>query len=164
MTPKEKRKQELLAELQKLEETGGDNAPVIKVEDYTTEEKVAFFDKCHKFAMDYLKETEEKGYANEDTRHYMYETLFEVLGNGASDVGYQALPMLIQLILMTPDSNNASVQGVANQIAPAVSIPIRTWTFRSCWFEDNPYGWEASGSEMIMKQQIKIITAGVMEG
>ena len=76
-------------------------------------------------------------------------TFFEVLGYGAADVGYQDKPTYIQLQLITPGED----------------IPERVWTFRNCWFEENPYNWEASpSSEMIIKQTIKIQTAGVTEG
>lgn len=74
-------------------------------------------------------------------------TFFEILGYGAADVGYQDKPQIIQLQLISPGE-----------------LPQRIWTYRSCWFEDNPYEWEASPSDMLMKQTIKIITAGVVEG
>lgn len=75
-------------------------------------------------------------------------TFFETLLFGASDVGYNDRPQIIQLALMSP----------------GVEIPERVWTFRNCWFEDNPYEWEANPSDMLLKQSIKVITAGVTEG
>jgi len=74
-------------------------------------------------------------------------TFFETLLFGASDVGFQDKPQLIQLSLIAPGD-----------------IAERVWTFRNCWFEDNPFEWEASPTDMLLKQTIKIITAGVTEG
>lgn len=82
-----------------------------------------------------------------DTVVLYKQSILEALGYGAADVGYIDNPFVLQLTLMAP-------QGQA----------IRVWSFRSCWFTNNPYDWEANPSDMIMSQGLKVITAGVIEG
>lgn len=66
-------KQNLIEKLKQV------SSAVIKLEDYTNEEKIKFFDKLYSSAMAHLKEAEEKGYTDEDTPHYMYEEVFGIL-------------------------------------------------------------------------------------
>jgi hypothetical protein len=55
------------------------STPVLRLSDYTTEEKVAFFDSMYKLAFDTIKEVKENGYCSEDTENWFYETGFAIL-------------------------------------------------------------------------------------
>jgi len=54
-------------------------AAIINLEDYTTEEKVAFFDQLYKSSLRHLMEAEENSYVSNDSEHYMYEEMFTIL-------------------------------------------------------------------------------------
>jgi hypothetical protein len=75
------------------------------------------------------------------------DNLFEVLGYGAADVGYQDSPLIIQLQLAAPEG-----------------LPERTWTFRSCWFTNNPFVFDIKATDLLTMQELKIDTAGIIEG
>ena len=81
---KEKLKRELELEIAQKQKALQDldnaqNAPVIEASEYSTEDKVAFFDKLHSSALTHLKEAEENGYTDDDSQHYMYEEMFTIL-------------------------------------------------------------------------------------
>jgi biopolymer transport protein ExbB/TolQ len=52
---------------------------ILKLEDISTEDKVIFFDKMFKSALNELKELEEEGYHNEDYPHYAWENFITIL-------------------------------------------------------------------------------------
>ena len=66
------------AELERIE-APITSAPVLRLTDYTNEEKIAFFDSMYKLAFDTIKEVKENGYCDEDTVNWFYETGFAVL-------------------------------------------------------------------------------------
>lgn len=68
------RKQKELEELQNSE-----NDAVIELSDYTTEDKVKFFDEMYKMAAGHLKEAEENGRVDDDSDHWFFETGFTIL-------------------------------------------------------------------------------------
>jgi hypothetical protein len=82
-----------------------------------------------------------------ETVVFYKDTFFELLGWGAGDLGYQDKPVIIQL----------------GQGAPG-SLPERTWTYKSCWAENNPLDFEANPSDMKILQSITFSTSGLIEG
>jgi len=80
---KEERKKAILDEIAKKEaellilETG-ERTAVIKLEDYTTEEKVAFFDKIYNDSLFVLERVEEEGHDRQDPQ-YAYENCMSIL-------------------------------------------------------------------------------------
>lgn len=87
-------------------------------------------------------------YSLEFTNTVFYKkNLLEVLGYGLGDIGYMDKPLIIQVQLPAPSDS-----------------PERTWTFRSCWINDNPFEWEAKPSDMLISQKMSVLTAGIIEG
>jgi len=68
------RKQKELDELQNSE-----NDAVIELSDYTTEDKVKFFDSMYKMAAEHLKSAEEDGRVDDDSEHWFFEEGFTIL-------------------------------------------------------------------------------------
>lgn len=52
------------------------------LESYSAEEKIAHFDREYAEALRLLREKEEKGYIDEDEKHWAYETRMGLLGEG----------------------------------------------------------------------------------
>jgi hypothetical protein len=84
---------------------------------------------------------------NLETVVFYKDTFFELLGWGAGDLGYQDKPCIIQLGLSAPGN-----------------LPERTWTFKSCWAENNPLDFEANPGNMLITQAITFSTSGLIEG
>lgn len=81
---KEKRKRILEEEINKKREeleklSIVEEVPVIELSDYTTEEKVKFFDEMYKLSLDTLNRAEESGYKSEDTDYWFFEQGFGIL-------------------------------------------------------------------------------------
>ena len=67
------RKQKELEELQNSE-----NDSVIELSDYTTEDKVKFFDRMYKMAAEHLQSAED-GRVDDDAEHWFFEEGFGIL-------------------------------------------------------------------------------------
>lgn len=84
-TNKEKLKRELaeskarLEQLEKQEKTDDRDNAIKKLEEYTDQEKIKFFDKMYKSAFSELKAVEECGYHDEDCTHYAWEEYIQIL-------------------------------------------------------------------------------------
>lgn len=79
LSRKEQLEQEIaekMAQLNGLEEL---ESAVIPLKDYTTEDKVKFFDKFYNFVNDVVKEVESSGYQDEDTSYWFYEEGMSIL-------------------------------------------------------------------------------------
>lgn len=81
---KEKRKRILEEEInsrrEELEKLSiVEEVPVIELSDYTTEDKVKFFDKMYQLSLDTLTRAEESGYKSEDTDYWFFEQGFTIL-------------------------------------------------------------------------------------
>ena len=74
-----KLEQDILSKQQELETLKKVDAPVIPCKDYTDVEKIAYFDKLYLSALEHLKEAEDNGYVNEDSEHYIFEEVFQML-------------------------------------------------------------------------------------
>ncbi len=81
---KERRRKEIEAQIAKkqkeLEELqNSENDAVIELSDYTTEDKVKFFDSMYKMAAEHLKQAESEGYVDDDSEHWFFEEGFGIL-------------------------------------------------------------------------------------
>ena len=68
-----------LEKLEKEEKTAGRDSAIKKLEEYTDEEKIKFFDILYESAISELKTVEECGYHNEDCAHYAWEEYIQIL-------------------------------------------------------------------------------------
>ena len=69
-------KKQQLAQLEAQEANSLRNMAIKPLHDFSTEEKVAFFDEQYNNVIEYyLKPTEDNGYTNEDDTHYAWEQL-----------------------------------------------------------------------------------------
>jgi hypothetical protein len=53
--------------------------PIIPLGDYSTEDKIKFFDKMYKFANDHVEEVKREKYKDDDTDHWFFEEGFKIL-------------------------------------------------------------------------------------
>lgn len=67
-----------LEDLKKSLESGEDR-PIKSLEDWTEEEKVEWFDKFYKFALNHVDEREDSGYDDEDSDHWFFEQGMSIL-------------------------------------------------------------------------------------
>ena len=80
-----RKEEELKMQIEKLQAELGrvtapmSSIPVLRLTDYTVEEKIKFFDDMYKLALDTIKEEKESGYHNEDTDNWFYEQGFAIL-------------------------------------------------------------------------------------
>jgi len=85
MTEKENIKNELadlklkLKELEEKEKNIGKSVAIKKLEEYTDDEKIKFFNKLYKSASIELDELEKNGYGDEDNAHYAWEEYITIL-------------------------------------------------------------------------------------
>lgn len=83
------RREQLLAEQERIKNELANleeiESGIIKLEDYTDEQKINFFDSLYKMASDVIKETEENGYYNEDNEYWFYEMGMSVLNLNDND-------------------------------------------------------------------------------
>ena len=70
-----------LEKLEQLEKQSDKDLAIRKLEDISTEEKVAFFDSMFKSALSELTELEENGWTSEDNEIYGWESYIEILAN-----------------------------------------------------------------------------------
>jgi hypothetical protein len=52
--------------------------------DYTVEEKCKKFDSLYEFAAEILRQVEAEGYTDDDTDHYMFEAVMELLAKDST--------------------------------------------------------------------------------
>ena len=57
----------------------GEDRPIKSLEDWTEEEKVEWFDKFYKFALNHVDEREDSGYDDEDSDHWFFEQGMSIL-------------------------------------------------------------------------------------
>lgn len=76
---RKKLEEEILKKKKEMEDLDGEESPIVDLSDYSIEEKVKFFDKIYKMALDHLNETEEERYKNDDTDHWFFEEGFAIL-------------------------------------------------------------------------------------
>lgn len=67
---------EKMAQLAALEDV---ESGIVPLKNYTTEQKVAFFDNMYKSAESHIKEVEAEGWVDEDAAHYMFEDCMRIL-------------------------------------------------------------------------------------
>ena len=68
-----------LEKLEKEEKTAGRDGAIKKLEEYTDEEKIKFFDKLYNQAKTELEHLEECGFHDEDDVHYAWEEFIQIL-------------------------------------------------------------------------------------
>lgn len=73
-------KQEELRLLKEIKKNSTRSLAVKELEDYSNEEKVEFFEKMHKYAMNELEELEDGKYCEDsDNDHYGWEYLMKII-------------------------------------------------------------------------------------
>ena len=68
-----------LDELEEKEKNSERKDAIKNLNEYTTEEKIKFFDKMYKSALSELNEVEQKCYHDENYTHYAWEEYIEIL-------------------------------------------------------------------------------------
>ena len=72
-------KEQELERLKKEEQLSNRKEIVRELSEFSDEEKIAIFNKLYKEAIDDLIHLEDKGYSDEDSAYYAYESLLEIV-------------------------------------------------------------------------------------
>ena len=81
---RDRKKAELEAEIKRKQEElqgldSNEPADIVDLEEYTTEDKVKFFDEMYKMAKDYIDKLEETGYKDDDWDNWFFEAGVTIL-------------------------------------------------------------------------------------